>query len=359
MKKRILSLLTALCLCLSLLPTTAWAATGGEHSGHCICGAEHSDIGDHTSENVITEWTAVSGQDSINGTGNYYLTDDVTLDSKWTIANGTNITLCLNGHKLTSINVGENNWDTILVEGTLTITDCKGSGKITGTNTNSTDSHHKIIVVSTKYEGCTLNLYGGTITGINAGTGTGGGVHNEGTFNMYGGTITENKAGDGGGVDNYYNTYYRKPEGPGEFNFYGGTIKNNSSSNSSANDVYNRPDSTINANGGTIKNSVTNNGTITTKDDYDGTTFKGEVTNNSKGTIKGGIYKGTVTNKGTISDGTFNAEVTNVDTGTATIKGGTFNGSVTNNSRGVITGGTFNGTMAPLLAAPSIVTAPS
>lgn len=206
MKKRILSVFLALALCLSLSPTAALAdgstamtpEGGSEHVNHCICGASHSSIGGHTAEAVITEWTAVSELSDITGTGNYYLAGDVTLNEKWTVANGTNITLCLNGHKLTSDNTSSS--DTILIEGTLTITDCKTTGTITGTNTGSS-GNHKVIVVSTLYDNCTLNLYAGTISGINAGDGAGGGVANcynhskdsykgLAVFNFYGGTIS-------------------------------------------------------------------------------------------------------------------------------------------------------------------------
>ena len=60
------------------------------------------------------------------------------------------------------------------------------------------------------------------------------------------------------------------------------------------------------------------------------------------GSISGGTFDGSVMNYGSISAGTFNGAVTNGDTGSIT--GGTFEGSVEN--YGKITGGTFNGTVA-------------
>ena len=66
--------------------------------------------------------------------------------------------------------------------------------------------------------------------------------------------------------------------------------------------------------------------------------FAGEVTN--EGTIKNGIFAGRVTSNGTIMDnGTFNEEVTN----SGYIKDGTFNGKVTN--RNTIENGTFAGSV--------------
>ena len=69
-----------------------------------------------------------------------------------------------------------------------------------------------------------------------------------------------------------------------------------------------------------------------------GGTFEGEVIN--EGTIKNGIFAGRVTSNGTIMDnGTFNEEVTN----SGYIKDGTFNGKVTN--RNTIENGTFAGSV--------------
>ena len=91
--------------------------------------------------------------------------------------------------------------------------------------------------------------------------------------------------------------------------------------------------------GGTFQSTsnVTNanDGTIS-----DGT-FAGRVINNSL--ISGGAFQNgcSVTNYGTIKgNGTFNGEVSN-NAATATIENGTFNGKVSNNQGGKITNGTF------------------
>jgi len=97
MKNRFFSIILALSMCLSLLPTMAVAADSEESTNHthCICGAAHHEVGDHTDEERIefTAWTdqlAVeqngSGSTAANSlpsaSGNYYLTGDVSLEKR-------------------------------------------------------------------------------------------------------------------------------------------------------------------------------------------------------------------------------------------------------------------------------------
>ena len=251
MKKRIVSLLMALALCLSLLPTAALAAEGepaeqlveqeqlkpaepapaepeegapvedaeeeekeelpeepeqeqqeeqdapalllaaapraveGETHSHPICGDK--DCTTHGKET----WTAVSALSEIKVAGKYYLTQDVTLTDTWKPAN---VFLCLNGHKIT----GADGKAVIeLSIAAFTLTDCKGTGKITHASGGTGCG----VYIS----GGTFNMYGGSITGNTAtdGRGRGGGVYvtsGGGAFKMFGGSITGNKATDGGGV---------------------------------------------------------------------------------------------------------------------------------------------------------------
>ena len=246
MKKRIISLLMALALCLSLLPTAALAAEGepteqpveqeqfepveptpaepeegapvedaeeeekeelpeepkeeqdapalllaaapraveGETHSHPICGDK--DCTTHGKET----WTAVSALSEIKVAGKYYLTQDVTLTDTWKPAN---VFLCLNGHKIT----GADGKAVIeLSIAAFTLTDCKGTGKITHASGGTGCGVY--------INGGTFNMYGGSITGNTAtdGKGRGGGVYvtSGGAFKMFGGSITGNKATDGGGV---------------------------------------------------------------------------------------------------------------------------------------------------------------
>ena len=58
MKKRILSMLLAIVMVATMLPTTAFAVSTLTHT-HCVCGAAHAAVGDHASEAVQT-WTAIN-----------------------------------------------------------------------------------------------------------------------------------------------------------------------------------------------------------------------------------------------------------------------------------------------------------
>ena len=94
----------------------------------------------------------------------------------------------------------------------------------------------------------------------------------------------------------------------------------------------------------TIKDNGTFEGEVTNKGTIENGTFKGDVTNKTNGLIYGGTFqnKCSVTNYGTITgNGTFNGTVTN----DYYIKNGTFKGDVTNKTNGIIYGGTFAGSV--------------
>lgn len=238
MKKRILSCLMALALCLTLLPATALAEDG--HT-HCLCGAAHnSDIKTHQEGQKTTFATRLSygsgksiwfsdgeplkveNNQWLLPEGCYYL-DDHTSDTyvtKYTIKITGNVTICLNGQKIEKIGGDKAPVFEVTNGYVLTLTDCKGSGKVTHSSMEKEGSGVYV-------NGSTLNLYEGQIAGNNGRENStsyeryGGGVYvNNGTFNMYGGAITENDANYGGGV-------YVKGS---TFNMYGGTIKSNESS---------------------------------------------------------------------------------------------------------------------------------
>ena len=84
-----------------------FAYTAPAHE-HPICGAAHTDIGDHTGTCENVDWTAWDGTDMDEGeagiqlnAGNYYLTKDVivTSDTGGIHPEG-NVALCLNGHTI-------------------------------------------------------------------------------------------------------------------------------------------------------------------------------------------------------------------------------------------------------------------
>mgnify|MGYP004571662249 CR=1 FL=1 len=241
MKKRIISLILVLALCLSLLPMAAGAADGepadevlaqpadgapaddapqqptdalrdtgstgeGTHADHYYCGGATCAHNDPRLENA--QPIATAGELLAAAAGSYYLTADTFLPSTWTPANGT--VLCLNGKVLALrnavgavIHVAQNS--------TFTLLDC-GAGKIT----------HR-------------------------GSSSGHGMLVDGTFNMYGGSITDNY-GDSSRNEYAGGMYV---SGTGKFYMYGGSIKNNRFSASDPNAPH--ISGVLVANGGTIE----------------------------------------------------------------------------------------------------------
>ena len=201
MKKRIISFILVLALCLSLLPLAAVAADGepadevlqqptdalrdtgstgeGTHADHYYCGGAACTHSDPLFESA----TPIASADELLAAeaGSYYLTADIDLSGTWTPQNGT--VLCLNGKRLSLTNaVGA----VIRVEmnSTFTLLDCS-AGKIT----------HR-------------------------GNAGGQGVLADGTFYMYGGTITQNWGDDS--RNDYAGGVY--VSGTGSFYMLGGTI---------------------------------------------------------------------------------------------------------------------------------------
>ena len=219
----------------------ATLAAEGEHTDHCICGAEHKRIGDHSTEkNAFTDakklWmkdsTLMKGDSEWQTTkyegktylplekGSYYLETDLTLNQYSILISG-DVALCLNG-KTIEMNGKADVIEVSCFESTknisFTLTDCKDTGTIThavgktgggvilkGT-VNFTMYDGKITGNTTAFGGgvevndtaSVFAMYGGEITN-NTSNRTGGGVNVNGTFRMYGGTITGNTTKENGG----------------------------------------------------------------------------------------------------------------------------------------------------------------
>ena len=255
MKKRLISWLLILALCVSVLPAAALAAepedtalTGAEqtidpaetepesdpaeakqaltpaeplravsaNSGtethkHYRCGGATCNEKGHDSEDskwgsgeiTFKKWT----YDSKTGwptKGDFYLTDNVTLSDTLTVSSG-NLTLCLNGYSITMDKVS--NKDVIKVEngGFFTLCDCKQGGTIGHTQPSQFNGRG----VTVEGSGSSFTMYGGKIANNMVGGAAGderirygGGVLvcNKGSFSMVGGEITGNTARYGGGV---------------------------------------------------------------------------------------------------------------------------------------------------------------
>lgn len=248
--------------------TDNYTLTGGVltaplHKSHYLCGSSthtdctSADCQKATSTVDFEPWT--SGDSLPTDSGNYYLTKNVKLSPEQTITG--DVTLCLNGYK---IEAAPNALDNIQVNGTLTITDCVGSGSIVGVE-------KKLTGVNIKSDAGTLNLYGGTIKNFAKG------VENIGTFNMYGGKLTKNSQG----VSNQRT-----------FNMHGGTITENSGTCNGAG-VYNSGNFTMSG-GDITSNTASQSGTGNNG-------FGGGVYNNDSGSFKltdGTIAGNTAKNNG-------------------------------------------------------------
>ena len=124
--------------------------------------------------------------------GNYYLTENLTLTSEIRIDRNSTVKICLNGHSITqTANAGifANN-------GTLDVIDCMAAGKLSGGKG----------CTSTQAGGCIYNSGTMTISGITMDGNSaphGGAVSNSGDMQITNCTIANNSAnGDGGGISN-------------------------------------------------------------------------------------------------------------------------------------------------------------
>ena len=151
-----------------------------------------------------TGWTEFTSTTTLEDGKKYYLTDDVALgnaddgdeQSKQPAIEIDNkkITLCLNNHTISIQEGVQARIFFIKGNGSLTLCDCQGGGKLTGGNA-SLGSGGAVYVYSGSF-----NMYGGTISDNNAAQ-YGGGVYvTGGKFIMTSGTISGNTASTSGGV---------------------------------------------------------------------------------------------------------------------------------------------------------------
>ena len=306
MRKRLFSILLALCMVLCLVPTTAFAegeteettvctcetactaeainaecpvcgtegalaencgkyaaeesgqaGTSNGESGaaftlqasashsHCICGGSVT-TGDHTSHSDVTyqPWSGTSSITYTNNTAYVYLTENATLSGHLTV-DGKTLYLCLNGKTLAS-----NGTSKIQVKngGRLVLCDCQGGGTFKGATQSVWGGACIYLYTST------LDMFGGKLTGGKV-TGKGGGGaialdDQQCIFNMYGGEISGNNGNNyGGAIFRKFNANMPNTTG-GAFNMYGGTIKDNTAKNGGA--FFSTTGGTINMTGGTI-----------------------------------------------------------------------------------------------------------
>ena len=207
MKKRLFSILLSICMVLTMIPMAGGGvfAQTTEHK-HCVCGAEHQTIGDHTAEDADASKTFQAWESDNklpDKEGRYYLTKDVVISETWKPADGT--VLCLNGKTITG--KAKDKYVIYITNGSFDLTDCCR-------NTGSIAYGGGGVFVD---KGKTFNMYAGIIrNSINRG------LVIYGTANMYDGVIKEN----GGGVILNYSDYSTN------FNMYGGSIIKNKTASS-------------------------------------------------------------------------------------------------------------------------------
>ena len=314
MKKRILSLILALSMALSVLPLGAFAADPNQDlvmQGGFPVGTSGSDW---SYDDITKTLTLTSGTYDFSNTNPKTKTGKPTNQAvrcKIEIQSRAEIT----GGIFTGGSAGEvKNYGTIsggTFQNTCSVTN---DGTIMGNGT---------------FEGKVTS--NGTImgNGIFEGIVTNNSLISGGTF-QNGCSVTNNNTISGGTFKNTCSVTNNNLISDGTFE---GKVKNHDGTISSGTfkgEVTNEANRKIE--GGTFEKLVTNGGTI------EKGTFNGKVINNE--IINNGIFNGEVSNNqgGNITNGTFEQEVINNDGGG--ISGGTFKGTVLNGN-GIITGGTF------------------
>ena len=394
MKKRVLSCLMALALCMTLLPTAALAE--GKETEVTTADALATALNGDATIIKLTANIEISTMLKVNRTVTLDLNDHV-LKMTGTrgvieVESGGNLTLTDSTPNATykfGIDESTKLWILDETNGTNTVT----GGIITGGNTFGNSGGGVKIVSGGAFTmtggnivGCTAGAGGGvyvggtftmtdgSIAGCVAARGSGGGVFVEdgGTFAMTGGSVAGctavSRSMRGGGICNAGTTTL---SGSAKIqnchvqnNGYGGGVFSASGKNLTVNHVEitdckkgTTPDAMHFQNGtvsgGIFDGEVTNQGgtisggtfnsRVVNEGNIENGMFNGEVVNQSNCTIKDGTFKNTVDNFGTIGGGTFTETSTVNNEGT--IEKGEFSGKVENQTGGTIGGGTFSGTV--------------
>ncbi len=184
--------------------------------------------------------------------GTYVLTEDVDLGQRsLEVAAGDTVTICLNGHTLTSAGRVFSNY------GTLNFCDCHGAGaegNVISTQDGTAEDVNCYGPVMYAYYGSTANLYGGNLkaTGLADSAGVVAVSHDgpagtesttSAVFNMYGGTISGGRAMSNAGLVAVWNGAV--------MNLYGGQLYDGTSGGKGGG-IYVSDDSTLNIQGGQI-----------------------------------------------------------------------------------------------------------
>ena len=212
--KKLLLTLT-LCLCALLcMAVTASASEMPVHTNHFSCGVADCQNNNH-GHTPVTEWQPWTGPqsasednipyDSNTKTAYIYLANNVEIEDALTIPQGHTLYLCLNGKTISYNGEGiiyNNGGGLIYINGAATICDCENTGCIKYEKTQ------KYIQISTIHSWGTLNLYGGTISRMNANdNGHAIRTRSGSEFNMYGGTVSNDGTTSALYLENATNIY--------------------------------------------------------------------------------------------------------------------------------------------------------
>lgn len=175
--------------------------TNGNMHEHAICGDADCKDGhddalwipltyDDTAKTLKYGATIASSEKATNLTehyvytlpaGNYYLTQDITLEGSISISGNVNI--CLDEHTISTNKYCYGVFCFTAYK--LTVCDCKNTGKILVANTGEMKS----VAVNIRNSSASFEMYGGTISGGSTG------VLANGPVSLYGGTIEGNQQG--------------------------------------------------------------------------------------------------------------------------------------------------------------------
>lgn len=265
MKKRLISMVLAVSMAVSIMPAPAFASGGGQQP-ETVIGQEidrQNSSGDYLEVSSLDQLTYINNECKVR------LTKDIVMTKAVTVNNGNSLTIDLNGHTLTA---AANSQAFRIQGGALTIEDSIGTGVIQGSGTvtgnggaiwmSSSDSNNALTLTGGTIRGFTatdgggvyvdggsFEMSGGTISACNA-TNAGGGVYvSSGSFKMSGGSIEDCTAHEGAGVKVYASngktasfsmtggeiqncntdgvSIYAIGSGTSEFTMTGGTIEDN------------------------------------------------------------------------------------------------------------------------------------
>lgn len=224
------------------------AIDGSTHT-HCVCGGKLTDGEyNHTEEEIVYDniLDSENGQLLLNSnpvtrdeqsgyqltSGNYYLADDVALDSELVITGGSEVYICLCGHTLSYNRTnGKHRVITVENEAKLNLCTCGDSGSITGGDMTG-DAGGGLYL-----ENATLNAYGISINDNTVTAGGGGIALNKGSHcNLYKVNIYNNKGSCGGGImplASYLNMYGGEIRGNAITSQFGGGIATGTSAENS------------------------------------------------------------------------------------------------------------------------------